>query len=423
MPRSALLVAASVLLALPAVSLADVVTTKDGLVLEGKVTKAPDGAVVVVTEAGEVRLAGDAVLSIVEGEGPRTAAGKAIAALGKDDAAGHYRLALSLEAQGLADLARQEYEAVVAADADHAAARRALGFENVDGKWLQRSEALRLRGLVLYQGAWMLPAEVDAKAKGHRRVAPKDAELLSAMKTAATGAPALARAAATRIAKAPLAERVEAATALLVQRDPNVRRWACQTLAAAGDEASLRPLIAVSVRDPHPEVRAAAVKAAASFGQDDIAIPLVRALGSEHPSIVANAAQSLAVLGDGRSIGYIVKRISSHGGSPRSYFSQATQTSYIRDFDVEVAQTSFIADPIVGTIQEGAVADVNVLDASIERTVVERILLDSFNSLAGTSFRSPSQVSAWWKDHASSVKDFPPTPAPRRTATVGIDAR
>jgi len=42
---------------------ADVVTTKDGLVLEGTVTREKDGAVTVVTAGGEVRLAAAEVVS------------------------------------------------------------------------------------------------------------------------------------------------------------------------------------------------------------------------------------------------------------------------------------------------------------------------------------------------------------------------
>jgi hypothetical protein len=409
MTRQALALAALALVAFPASGSADVVKTKDGLTLEGTVVRSPDGSLVVTTEGGEVRLAADAVASVTGGEGPRAAARREMAAIAKDDAVGHYKMALALEAKGLSDVARDEYAAVVAADPEHPAARRALGYQKVDGRWLTAAEANRKNGLVLYGGQWRLPAEVDRLAKGPRRVAPSDAELVVAMKTAATADAALARAALVRIARAAPADRAEAATALLANQDPNVRRWACREIASLGDQSGLRTLIAVAVRDPHPEVRVAAVKAAATFGEDEVAIPFVRALGSEHPSIVANSARALATLGDARSIGYIVKKISGHGSSPRSYFASEEQISYIRDFDVEVAQTSFIADPIVGTLQQGAVQDVQVLDASIEQTIVERVLLDSFNSLAGTSLKDASQVSAWWKDHASAYKDFPPS--------------
>jgi len=42
----------------------------------------------------------------------------------------------------------------------------------------------------------------------------------------------------------------------------------------------------------------------------------------------------------------------------RANITLITQLSFIQDFDVEVAQTAFIADPIVGVIQDGLVLDV-----------------------------------------------------------------
>jgi general secretion pathway protein D len=42
----------------------------------------------------------------------------------------------------------------------------------------------------------------------------------------------------------------------------------------------------------------------------------------------------------------------------RANLSSVTQISYVQDFDVEVAQTSFIADPVIGVVQEGIVLDV-----------------------------------------------------------------
>ena len=394
---------------------ADVVTTKDGLVLEGAVTKDKDGGVSVRTSGGDVRLAAADVASIVAGEGPRAAADQARKALAKTDATGHFRLALSLDAQGLPDLARLEYAAVLEAEPDHPAARRALGYEKVGDRWVSVAEARRQAGLVLYAGQWLLAAEVDRLARGKKRVVVRNVPLVTAMKTAAT-TPALREAAEARIAQASPADRVEAARALLVYPDPNIRRFACHELEREGDESALRTLIAVSVRDSHPSVRAAAVRAAATFGNDDIAIPLVRALGSEHPALVANAASSLAVLGDVRAVGYLVKRIVSHGSSSGAYFAHEVQQAYIRDFDVEVAQTSFIADPIIGTIQEGAVQDVKVLDVTIEQTIVEKILIQSFNRLAHASAKSVDDVKAWAKENGAGIRDFSSTPVSQRAA-------
>jgi len=42
----------------------------------------------------------------------------------------------------------------------------------------------------------------------------------------------------------------------------------------------------------------------------------------------------------------------------RAYLSSVNEVAYISDFDVEVAQTAFIADPVIGVLQEGIVLDV-----------------------------------------------------------------
>jgi len=42
----------------------------------------------------------------------------------------------------------------------------------------------------------------------------------------------------------------------------------------------------------------------------------------------------------------------------RAYLSSVAQISFVQDFDVDVAQTAFIADPVIGVIQEGLALDV-----------------------------------------------------------------
>jgi len=391
---------------------ADVVTTSQGVVLEGVTTRATTGELVVATVDGEVRLAPGDVRSVVEGEGPRTRVAHALAGFAKDDAEGPYRLALGLEAQGRTDLARRAYEAVLAAEPDHPAARRALGFEKVDGAWMSVAQARRRNGLVLFEDRWVLPAELDRATKTRRTARVSDAALASAMKAAATSKGALARSATLQVEQASPAQRLATATSLLVHRDPRVRGYACLELGRLGDAEALRSLIAVAVRDTNATVRADAVQAVASFGRDDAAIPFVRALWSEHPGIVASAAQALSTLHDPRSVRYLVRRISSHGSSPGAYFAHVEEQAYVRDFDVEVAQTSFIADPVIGTLQQGEVQDVKVLDASIEQTEIVTVLVGAFNSIAGTHFETAEQVASWAKDHMASLPDFVKADAP-----------
>jgi hypothetical protein len=397
---AALLVAA--LAAGPVPARADVVVTTDGLVLEGDATTAPDGAVTVVTDAGEVRLAAASVKSVTEGEGPRAAWKRASLALKPGDVEGRFRLALRCEAQGLLDLAKAEYEAILRADPDHAAARRALAYEKVGADWLPVDDARRRRGLVLYEGKWLLPAEAEAAA----RSAP----------------PAAAAPKAEAASLVPVPDRVAAATALLTDGDPKVRVYACDAIASLGDESALRPLILSATRDQDPDVRRAAVVAATAFGHDDLAVPFVRALSSPHLGLVANAGRALAAIADPRSIVHVVKRISAHGGSGRSVVQTLTQVSYVRDYDVEIAQASNIANPQIGYLKEGNVLDIKVIDAAIDKTVVETVLLDTLNALEGTAFRSADEVKAWYAAHAKELPDFPEKPRSRRPKTYAARA-
>jgi hypothetical protein len=412
-----LLLTASACLGFGLPASADVVTTKAGLVLEGAVTKGEGGAIAVATEEGTVRLAAADVASVVPGEGPRTRAKREAAAIPVRDVDARFRLALRLEADGLGDLARAQLQAVVAESPDHAAARRALGYEKVGGEWLSLPEARRRSGLVLFDGRWLLPAEVEAAGRAAKPASAKDATLVATMRTAATGEAPLARAAAARLLAVEAGPRLEAATALLLDRDPRVRRWAAAHLGALGDERALKGLVVSAVRDPVEEVRLASVEAAAAIGNDDVAVPIAKALDSEHPGIVANAANALAALGDPRGVTYLVRKIVGHGGSPRVNVEFLNQVSYIRDYDVEVAQSSNIADPIIGIAQEGVVLDVKVLDCAIEKTVVETVLVGAFNRLASANARSAADVAAWWRENGAKVPRFDPAAAGRRGRT------
>jgi len=386
---------------------ADVVTTKDGVVVEGTVERTAD-EVIVHTAAGDVRLPAAAVATVVAGDSARATARRAADALAADDVAGRYRLAVASEAQGLADLAAHLYASILAVEPEHPAARRALGFEKAGDRWLTTTEARRARGLVLYEGTWRLPAEVDRIARSRRRqITVRATDLAAAMRTAATADGPLARAATSQVAAAPVGERLHVATGLLTHPEPKVRAWASGELGRLGDESALRPLWSVAARDRDEGVRTSAVASLASFGRVDVAFPFVKALWSEHPSIVANAAAALGQLGDAHAVVWLVTRLVSHGASPGANFSQLTQQAYVQDFDVEVAQTSFIADPVIGTLQEGVVQDVKVLDLTIEKTFVEMRLVRTIASLAKAEFSTSAQVAAWWKEQSHRFPGWP----------------
>lgn len=421
------LLGALVLLALP--SRADVLTTTDGLVLEGGTSRDEGGNWVIETSDGRVVLPAARVAGVRAGDGVRTRLDLRCRALAATDADGWYRLALEAEAAGLADLVREAHEHVVALRPDHAASRRALGQEKVDGEWVSVEAARRRRGLVLYEGRWMLPAEVEAVAReeqGDTVRPPADgAHTREAIRTWATAGEALRRAAQRALARVPRERRLRAARVTLYDADPKVRAISARLLGELGDESALRPLVFSGARDVNADVRREAVLAAASFGHDDVAIPYVRALGSKNLRLVANAAEALAAIDDPRALGFIVKRLTSHGSSARCFIAFLNQVSYVRDYDVEIAQASNIANPDIATILDGVILDVRVLDATYTKTWVEPLLVEAASSLAGRRFVDREGVLAWYAEAKDTLEVFPHAPAkraPRKRPGRGIGA-
>ncbi len=64
------------------------------------------------------------------------------------------------------------------------------------------------------------------------------------------------------------------------------------------------------------------------------------------------------------------RRTPSPGRGPRAYVAFLEQRSIVRDFDVQVAQSAMIADPIVDTVTSGAVLDVTLGGITIERRLL-----------------------------------------------------
>ena len=409
--------------ALPAAR-ADVVTTASGLTLEGSVERLADGSLVVLTDAGKTVVAAKDVRTHQTGDGPRTTWQREVKAAAPADAVAWYRLALRAEELKLPVEAREAHGKVVAASPDHAASRRALGHEKVDGAWLPSDEARRRRGFVLFAGEWRLPEEVEAAQAtdtAPRVPAPSadDARWRALIRDVASGDPARSEAARRAMAPATTKDLVAAALGVLGDADPAVRRAACRLLGEWGDESALRALVFRGARDLDEGVRREAVLAAASFGHDDTAIPFVRALGSENLRLAANAAQAIGLLGDQRAAGYVVKRLESHGSSQRAYVSFLNQVSYVRDYDVEIAQASNIANPNIGLILEGTVLDVHVKGTEYTSTWIEPILVDTLSHLAGERFANAAQARAWYAANRERLGDYPKKPAARAPRRAG----
>jgi hypothetical protein len=153
----------AVLLALaPSALAADEVHLRGGGRLSGVVLERTAESVLVEVGPGQIRLPMIRVERIVVGPSALALYRTRAAALAADDVNGWVRLARWAEAQGLLTQAREAYQRVLDLDPGNAAAHQSLGDVLLDGQWVSMDESYRMKGFVLFEGAWMRPEERQA---------------------------------------------------------------------------------------------------------------------------------------------------------------------------------------------------------------------------------------------------------------------
>ncbi len=326
-----------------------------------------------------------------------------VTALEKGDVPGHYLLGLWCKQQGLGVEARLQFDKVISLEPDHRGARRELGYERQEGGWLTRDEAMRAKGLVRYEGDWMLPEEVALillPATEKERMKEEQGRVRKLLRTMQKGEPRVERMVVKALSGIEDRFKVEPMSYALRYPTENVRLFVAEELGRIKDRRALKPLMYRSLVDPLESVRTVALAAVANFDDPNVIAPYIKALGSGNQSFRINAVRAVGELGDIRGVEYLVYHLSAHGGGvgTRSHIYLANQLSFIQDFDVEVAQTAFIADPIVGILQEGQVLDVNVLATSREADILERrVIRRSLKKLTNQDFgEDPVAWGKWW---------------------------
>ncbi len=88
------------------------------------------------------------------------------------DAKALWELALWAKANNLSSYADKTAQRLIALEPDHAGARALLGFEQVEGRWMKKSEAMRAKGFVWHKGQWITKSEYELilKAEEEKRL-------------------------------------------------------------------------------------------------------------------------------------------------------------------------------------------------------------------------------------------------------------
>ncbi|MFT5285924.1 MAG: hypothetical protein ACI8TQ_002092 [Planctomycetota bacterium] len=156
------------------------------------------------------------------------------------------------------------------------------------------------------------------------------------------------------------------------------------------------------VLDRSPQVRAGAALALRDAKNPEVVEPVIKALNSKHALLRQNAATALGSMNYALAAQPLITALASASGSsqraPRSHIFVGTQTAYVQDYDVEVAQSEAIANPRINTLSEGSVLDVRVSNiSSVSVTTQRRTIRDALTKLTGAKVGSSTKAwEKWW---------------------------
>lgn len=189
----------------------------------------------------------------------------------------------------------------------------------------------------------------------------------------------------------------------LVSRLSTRRSFAALALRRMFRGESVKPMLSRALLDPSRDVRRQASLALAAVGDPAVAVPALKALAHRHPKVRLHAAEALGDMGYPETVEPMISflataKSSSLGRPPHQHIMVGRQFAFVQDFDVEVAQNSAIADPVINVGVEGAVLDVAVLGISQITTQLATVRR-SLGQLTGHDGRSNRAWKRWWSDN------------------------
>jgi hypothetical protein len=196
--------------------------------------------------------------------------------------------------------------------------------------------------------------------------------------------------------------------------NPRQRIAALQALQRRQLAGNDRFVLRTTVLDGSAAVRtAAAAISRPSVDAEDVQY-MAAGLSHQNPKVRVRTAEAFAELGHAEAVKYLVLA-GPHAGAGlagggsdgvRGHIAFLQQTSYIRDFDVEVAQAAMIADPKVDVLQSGTVLDVTVAGVIEIRTIVRAYRTAIQRLVQQDPGEDPRAWSQWLENRT------PPVPAP-----------
>lgn len=219
-----------------------------------------------------------------------------------------WALAQWCKERSLSDERKLHLRRVVELDPNHQLARRALGYQFLEGKWVTREQFRRQEGFELYKGKWRTPQEIEIlEARARVEQAEKDwliklrryRENLSDPKGMKLAYESLAS------IKDPLAVR-PLSEMFVRERVRRVKMLYADVLANINTAESVSVLIERTLGDPDEEIFYYCLERLIEMNPPHLADPFVTALKAEYNGRINRSGMALGQIGDRSAISPLI---------------------------------------------------------------------------------------------------------------------
>jgi hypothetical protein len=281
--------------------------------LEGKLLPADDASklncTIELSAGGRVTIARSQIARI-ETITDGVAEYQKLARTSPDTADAHWKLAEWCREHKLRDERRQHIDRVIELNPNHAEARAALGFQQKNGQWMNRDDVMASRGLVLFDGKYVTPQQVELlKQQKESKITQADwTNRIKQLRRWLIGRRQdQANQAHTEIQAIQDPQAAEAIVAALRgENDPQVKRLWIETAARLNHHVALDALVNLSLYDQDDEVRQQCLEHLINSRRPGLVTPYIHALKEKNNDIVNRAGGALGQIGDRDAIGPLI---------------------------------------------------------------------------------------------------------------------
>jgi len=307
---------------------------------------------------------------------------------------GQWKLAEWCREKGLSKQRTTHLERIVDLEPNHKQARAALGYGQINGRWVRQEDVMRERGYVLYKGRWLLPQDVEIQEQKRKsEIAQKEwFRKLRLMRAQLDDRGPRAAAALKELQELSDPDAVTAIIDLFnEEKSEQVQRLFIAALGRINTASAVRVLGEIALESANEETRLTAldhlkkIKSPASVPQ------FVQALKSKENVKINRAGTALGELGDTSAIGPLIDSLMT---VHKTKVQQGGANTFSPSFDSN------------GGIGFGAGAKTVVLRNKVANRGVHEALVKLAD---GADFGFDTRAWAHW--HASQKK---PAPKPSR---------